>query len=354
MKKYLNLIFVVIITALTTYLLFRTNEIKNIMTSLGTINKRFFLGSIVMMAIYLYLEARMLHILLNLKSDRKFKFWVSLKSMFIGQFYSLLTPFASGGQPMQLVELIRDGVSGVYATAVLINKFLYFQVGVTLYSLALIAFRWKKTMDLVAQTYGFIAIGLIFNFVGLAIILLMIYRPEFLKRIIDFIIEVLKILKFKEEGVIERRRRWYNKVDETANSVKIMMFHKKIVYKLITYTIIQLTSFFAITYFIYKSFGFHDATLADIITMQSILYMSIALIPAPGSAGVAEGGFLIIFGSVFPSEFISTALLLWRGITYYANLIVSASVTVLSGIFRREKKLKKRKVSHKKHKSKKR
>lgn len=68
--------------------------------------------------------------------------------------------------------------------------------------------------------------------------------------------------------------------------------------------------------------------------MQSILYMSIALLPAPGSAGVAEGGFFIIFGSVFPSQYISGALLIWRGITYYVNLIVSATITLFTD-FRR-------------------
>lgn len=333
MKRSLNFIFIGVISILTCYLLFRNNEIGNILKIFSEIDKVFFSISIFMMAIYLGLEAFMLHTLLNLNSKERIRSWVSIKSMFIGQFYSLLTPFASGGQPMQLVELIRDGVSGVYATAVLINKFLYFQVGVTLYSLVLIVVRWNKTIDLVSRTYGFIVIGVLFNFVGLAIAILMIYRPELIKRIIDFIISVLKILKFKEDNLLERRRRWYNRVDETTNSVKIMMFHKKIVYKLVFYTILQLTAFFAITFFIYKSFRLDESNFADIITMQSILYMSIALIPAPGSAGVAEGGFLIIFGSAFPAQYISTALLLWRGITYYLNLIVSAIVTVGSGLF---------------------
>lgn len=84
-----------------------------------------------MMGFYLLLEALMMHILLNLEGGG-YDFKISVKSMFIGQFYSLLTPFMTGGQPMQLIALIQDGISGVHATANFVNKFLYFQVGVTL------------------------------------------------------------------------------------------------------------------------------------------------------------------------------------------------------------------------------
>lgn len=103
-----------------------------------------------MMGFYLLLEALMMHILLNLEGGG-YDFKISVKSMFIGQFYSLLTPFATGGQPMQTHSTHSRWYKGVHATAVLVNKFLYFQAGVTLYSLVLVIIRFDKTIALLMQ-----------------------------------------------------------------------------------------------------------------------------------------------------------------------------------------------------------
>ncbi len=95
-------------------------------------------------------------------------------------------------------------------------------------------------------------------------------------------------------------------------------------------TIIQLTAFFGITYFVYRAFGQNDKAFIEVIALQSILYMSISLIPAPGSAGVAEGGFYMVFSSLFSGGAATGAVLIWRGITYYLNLIISGIITVIA------------------------
>lgn len=330
MRKWFNVIFITAITSITVYLLFRTNELSNIAKLFGKINQSVILLAVLSMALYLYLEALMLHILINWKYNAV-KFWVSVKSMFIGQYYSLLTPFASGGQPMQLVEMVKDGLSGTYSTAVLVNKFLYFQIGVTVYSLLLVVLRFDKIVELIQKTYGVIGIGIAVNFVGLASILLMIFKPDMIKAIVDFLLKIARKFKIKDQKIEKFRVKAYRTIDEITESVRVMLFDKRIILKLVILTFIQLSAYFGITYFIYRAFGYDQKTLLDILTVQSVLYMSISLIPAPGSAGVAEGGFLIVFQSVFPQNAISSALLIWRGITYYLNLVVSGIITLSIG-----------------------
>ena len=51
--------------------------------------------------------------------------------------------------------------------------------------------------------------------------------------------------------------------------------------------------------------------------------MAVSFIPTPGTAGASEVGFILLLGHLFPHNIISTALLLWRGISFYFSLIFS-------------------------------
>ncbi|MDD4088549.1 MAG: lysylphosphatidylglycerol synthase domain-containing protein, partial [Tissierellia bacterium] len=84
----------------------------------------------------------------------------------------------------------------------------------------------------------------------------------------------------------------------------------------------------------YKSFNLNESNIIDIICLQSFLYMAVSFIPTPGTAGASEIGFVLLLGHLFPSNIISTALLLWRGISFYFSLVFSGlfsfAVTTLS------------------------
>ncbi len=330
MKKVLKFLLLPLLIAVTFYLLLRGQSLSDIMATIGGLNRTYLAMAILLMFIYMFLEAAMLHVLLNI--DSKERFSISLKSMFIGQFYSLITPFASGGQPVQLYYFIKDGVRGSLATAVLINKFLYFQIGVTLYSLFLFIIKRRELSPFLVNSKVLIAFGIVFNLVGLTLLLLSIFQSDRIKHLAEGITNFMIKIGFSAEKSRHRLAHINHEVDDFASSARMLLTHKKVLFELSLMTIVQLTSFFGITYFIYRAFGHSGNSMLSIIALQAVLYMSISLIPAPGSAGVAEGGFFIVFGSIFPSAEITSAILMWRGITYYLNLSISALVTIVISI----------------------
>ncbi len=329
MKKWLNWLLLPFLIVITFYFLLRGQDPQQIFTTLKTLSLPYIGVAIALMAVYLTCEALMLHALTNV-DQHNCSLLQSFKYMFIGQFYSLITPFASGGQPMQLMVMVQDGIKPSLATAVLVNKFIYFQVGVTLYSIILFVFNWQHLVTYLFATKGLIAIGITFNTVGLFLIILSVFNANMIKALVRMIATLMRKLKIPEKKVANSEVYLIKEIDDFSTSVQFLIMHKRILVNLTMQTIIQLTAFFGITYFIYRAFGLSDKGFIEVIALQSILYMSISLIPAPGSAGVAEGGFYMVFSSLFSGGTATGAVLIWRGITYYLNLVISGIITVIA------------------------
>ncbi len=228
---------------------------------------------------------------------------------------------------MQLFSLMKDGLSAHFGTAVLVNKFLVFQIGITLYSLGLVIWRYQTLMGTIQSSVGFVFIGLTINTLGLSGIMLLVFNPEVLKRILGSIfafVHSVKKMKRYDERVISLN----NRIDAYTESIRYMLQHRKLLIKVSLLTMIQLTAYFSTTFFIYRALGLESRAFIDIIAVQAILYMSISFIPSPGTAGAAEGGFLLLFGSLFTKPYIGYAVLLWRGVSYYLNLIFSGLFTL--------------------------
>ena len=110
MKKGWINIFVLIIAAFFLFYLASSGQsLESLWQQLKTLNG-FFLGvAFLLMVLYWLLEAGVLHsITVFLHGGQKFL--GSFKTTMIGQFFNSVTPFATGGQPAQLVNMIQAGV----------------------------------------------------------------------------------------------------------------------------------------------------------------------------------------------------------------------------------------------------
>ena len=57
--------------------------------------------------------------------------------------------------------------------------------------------------------------------------------------------------------------------------------------------------------------------------VQALLTLAVCNIPLPGAVGPAEGGFIAAFTCVFGPELVTPAMLVSRGISFYAFLVFS-------------------------------
>ena len=141
MKKYkFNLILGVASAGIFVLLIVLTHGWMDLIHQLKSLQLQWIIAAIFSMILYWVFEAKILQITVFLmKKDYKFK--EAFKVTMIGQYFNSITPFASGGQPMQLYALTKQGLGAGKSGSALMIKFIMYQSILTIYSLILIF--WK-------------------------------------------------------------------------------------------------------------------------------------------------------------------------------------------------------------------
>ena len=246
--------------------------------------------------------------------------WIALKTTLIGQYYSHITPFSSGGQPMQLYWLKRHNISTSHGTGVLVSKFLVYQITVTVYALTLALLNMKWIENAHFGVVATLMTGLAINTFGLLVIIFIAFNPKGLAYIASLFIKwghglgwikYPKVHLDKMDGFIKEYAEGMDKLKEEP----MQTLH------LFLLSIVQISLFFGITVMVYHAIGLSGAKLMQIITLQAVVYMCVSFVPVPGTLGASEIGFTAVLTSVFTQNFVGVAMILWRFISYYFSLI---------------------------------
>ena len=301
-KKFLNkniiqYSFLVFILGITSYLVYKTLDINMLGKVVKMVDKKFiFLGMCAVIA-HMLLEGLVLKIVIDSIHKVQTRF-IGFKLATMGFYYNLITPFASGSQPMQIYVLNKCKMPASKATAVIMNKSIIYQVVVTVYCSILVLLNTTILKEL-RGIMPLILIGIAINAFTLIMSMLVIYNPEKVKVATKFVIKRLakfKLFKFLETKIDKIE----NFADEYSTSVNLFIKNKKALFLTIIITVIQLSVYFSISFWIYKAFNLTGHTYVHMLTLQAFLYMAISPIPTPGNAGASELAFFAIFKSVFP------------------------------------------------------
>lgn len=335
MKKALNFIILFGLIGITLWIFINNNDFNNFSELIQNTNTLFLLIAVLCMVLYWFFEAYIIHRMkktLNIKST----YGSSLKLCMIGQYYSAITPFSTGGQPVQIYSLVSDGVPVGTASSLFVNRFLIYQLVVTFYSLFMFIIRFNLLYNEAQLALPFVVVGCLVNFVILIMIFGFLLNEKFVRNILSKSIRILHKLKIIKD--IEKSEEKMNKtlLDYKA-SVEDMKKDKKTTFELILVSIAQLTIGFSITFFVYLALDFEMGHFLDIIAIQSLHYMAVSFMPTPGTAGAAEGGFYMLFKAVFPKKILSLALILWRFIDYYLRVMITGLVTLVDFVSRKRK-----------------
>jgi len=325
-KGWINVFVLFVATFFLFYLAFSGQSLESLWQQLKTLNG-FFLGfAFLLMVLYWLLEAGVLHsITVFLHGGQKFL--GSLKTTMVGQFFNSVTPFATGGQPAQLVNMIQAGVPASGASSILTVKFLIYQSVLTIYSIFIMLLKASFFRLEIPRFFFLAEIGFIVNSFVIALTLLFAYRRNFTKRLLTLVYNLLaklKIIKNPEKS----KQALETGLEKFHSYTKLIFSNKTVLFKTTLFTMLQLTAFFLIPYFIYRAFGFNTANWLDILAADAFVTMVTSFVPLPGGSGGAEGGFYLFFRLFFTPASIGSALLVWRVWTFYSCLFFGG-LTVL-------------------------
>ena len=325
-KTITNIVIFLGLIVLTFLLLFKDQDLGEVLAIAGSADKRFLLLGIVIMLLYFLMESYNVKSILK-SFGEKISILKSLKFTLIGFFFSGITPAATGGQPMEIYYMAKENISGAHATMALLIQLCGFQISTL--SIGIICAIINPGI-FANGIFPIFLLGIAINGFALAVMLICIFSKKLTKKVIKTIIKILNFLRMKKtEEKVDSLLQGMIKYNESSKYIKE---HKKEFIKAILRVMLQIIFYFLIPFCVYKAFGLNEYNIFELFTMQAVLYTTTSGIPLPGAIGISESVFLTIFGAAFGTEMLSSAMLLNRGISFYLFIIVSVIVVLINAI----------------------
>ena len=312
-----------IVLALAVVLSFAvTQGLDVLLVRLTALHKGWLTAAVGCMLLFWLFESLLLHVI-SRSVYRDVPFSSSVHTVMIGQLYSALTPFSSGGQPVQLLAMQRDGMDAGGAGSALALKSLTWQIGLTLYAVAGALYGWRFFSQHVTGFQPVFALGVAINLAVIAVIAAVTVSPRITGKITSGVIRLAHAMRLCRrpevwnERVERQMRIFHQSIDAFANKPRVWLASAVL-------TALQFLCNYMVVYAIYRSFGGHAYGAPLLVAAVALVSLVASFIPLPGGSGGAEGAFYVYFGLFFPQADLMLALLLWRMVTYYSAIVIGA------------------------------
>ena len=321
-KTIKNLIIFILLIIFTFYIILKDQDIVEIMQVLRNVRLEYVVIAIVAMLIYLVLET--VNMGRTLKTlNEKSSFIQNFRYVLIGFFFSSITPAASGGQPMQIYYMHKNGISIANSTLSLLINLCSFQIITISFAMISLIFNHKY---LTTGLVWLFVIGVTLNSIALSLLLIGIFSKKLSAWLVKIAVKILSFFKIK--NIEEKQEKLEKELFKYQGSAAYIKQNVGVMLKTILTTFVQILFYYSIPFWVYCSFGFSEYNIIQIVSLQAILYATVSGIPLPGAVGVSEGGFLGIFKNVFTTSTLNSAMILNRGVSFYLFVLISAILVI--------------------------
>lgn len=323
-KKIGNAVLFLAVMALTFYAVLHGQDPKQIWQALRQLSPGYLLGGALLGIFFVSAEGCMIWYLLR-SVGGKSGFLSCISYSFIGFFYSGITPSATGGQPMQLYYMNKDGNSLSASSVVLMTVALIYKLVLVIIGLGELVFWHRPLAGYLGGYFGLYLLGLALNTLLVVILLCVMAAPMKMKGLICRLEAFLvrhRILK--PSG--DRQEKIGHFIASYRDAVGFLWKHPGKVALVVLFTFVQRFSVFLLAYVVYRGFSLEGTNMLTVMLLQASVYIGVDMLPLPGSQGVTELMYQGVFARVFPAAFLMPALYVTRGLSFYFLLLVSLVV----------------------------
>lgn len=254
-----------------------------------------------------------------------YSFKKSYKMLVITKFFNGITPFSSGGQPMQIYMLKKDGIRLTKATNIIIQNFIIYQAALVIFGIIAIGINYYfNIFEKVTLLKQLVTVGFLINTLVMVGLLIISFSSRFNNFIVEKLITILnklKIVKNKEEKLAK----WREKVDDFHEGAEYLKNNKKLCVKAFIYNMIYLTLNYLMPYFVILGLAKtipSGATPLTVICSSAYVLIMGSFVPIPGASGGIEFGYYKFFGNFIKGSLLKASLLIWRTISYYLPMVI--------------------------------
>lgn len=316
----------VLMAGLTFYILFKDHSADTLWQVIRKADLRFILCGLGLMVLFVACEAAIIK-LLAATYKRRVAWTRAMQYSFAGFYFSSITPSSTGGQPMQLYYMVRDGLGAARSSFILLAITAMYQMAALLYGVIMVILKIEYIMGLPTALKVLITFGIAANAVSSGVILLVLFcRPlvELLIRKMIAILTRIHVIKRPEAAA----RKAEAMIEEYSEGGRYLRKYPLTALAAAGLTVLQLTCLYSASYCALLALGFTNISFFNFLMLQSIVSLAVSAVPLPGAVGASESSFLVMFRSFFTESQLLPFMTLGRGISFYGFLIISGLVVL--------------------------
>lgn len=325
-KRVAQILFFLAVMALTFWAVLHNQNLSEIWQAVRRMKPEYFLAAMLLGIFFVSMEGYMIFRLLS-GMNGKSSLFRCIQYSFIGFFYSGITPSATGGQPMQLYYMSKDGNRASDSTVVLMTVALYYKLVLVLIGLGILI-GWNRPLKYyLGSYYGLYLLGLVLNTALVLLILgVMLFPGTMLGTANAFEVMMLRLGLWKPSP--KRREKVAGFVASYGQAVSFLKNNKSKLLEILILTFLQRSSVFFLTYLVYLGFGLKGSGAGTVMFLQAAIYIAVDMLPIPGAQGITEAMYQGVYLTVFTEEYLMPSMLVSRSINFYFLLIISLFIIV--------------------------
>ena len=284
-------------------------------------------AAIIAMLLYIAFDALMIRSLITgMGHKRSFAKSISYASADI--YFSAITPSGTGGQPVEVLLMMKDGVPGAVSTAAAMIYLFFYTLAIVIIGLVSMIFVPGSFIAFGTLGRVFIIIGAVIQTSLAFLYYMLLWKKNLLLRIAEFGLKVLSKLHIIKKTE-QRRDQLENVLEQYHIATKLVRGKKGLLIKAILYNIAHRGSQLLVTVFCFLAGGGRLADAPRLFAMQAQVVLGACFIPTPGSMGAADYLMLDGFSSLMSEEQAVNLELLSRSASFYICVLL-CGVIVLS------------------------
>lgn len=335
-KRVLEVFFFLLVMGLSFYTIFHGQDMGRIRHALGRLSPLSLCAAMAVAIFFVSAEGIMIWYLLRSLNGHS-SLGRCLCYSFIGFFYSGITPSATGGQPMQLYYMSKDGNRLSESSVVLMTVALIYKLVLVVIGIGTLVFWHRPLRGYLQEYFPLFLLGLALNTILVLMLLAVMLAPGSMKKVISGAERLLvRIRILKKSGIRQGKIEQF--VDGYQGAVRFLLAHKGKVLAVCLFTFVQRASVFVLTWIIYRGFSLEGKDAMTIMLLQASVYIAVDMLPVPGAQGITEIMYRSVFGGIFTGEYLMPSLYVTRGINFYFVLVVSLGVAAVNHFYVRKRR----------------
>ena len=212
-KNIFNGAFLLLVLLITLYSVFHGENLSELLIYLKQGDLRYWLLGAVFVVGFIESESVIIYYMMKVLGENV-KLTHCFLYSFVGFFFSLITPSATGGQPAQLYFMKKDKLSLPTSTMVLLIVTITYKLVLVVLGLVVMILRPEPVWRLLKPIYGWCYLGIFLNVVCVFGMLILVFHPTLASNIVLFCLRLFdrifkKDMEKKYGGRLERAMEKY-------------------------------------------------------------------------------------------------------------------------------------------------